>query len=200
VCVCVCARTHARGLAPASRPAHVHLRRLCMCCVTHQGNFHYHGGQYVFLCFPDLGIFQWHPFSLSSAPFEKEVTLHVRVLGNWTKSLYALVAKQRGSTKLKAYIDGPYGEPSVDVEGSTYKCFLLVSGGIGITPMQVREQSGACLCVLACPSRLLPPVSAVHCQRTPRAVFPWARPDKTLVHLDGGWEVMRCVGLVLPHG
>ena len=38
--------------------------------------------------------------------------------------------------KVKAYIDGAYGEPGVDVEGPRYKNFLLISGGIGVTPMQ----------------------------------------------------------------
>ena len=38
--------------------------------------------------------------------------------------------------KVKAYIEGPYGEPSVNVEDLTYQNFLLISGGIGITPVQ----------------------------------------------------------------
>lgn len=37
---------------------------------------------------------------------------------------------------VKIFFDGAYGEPSVDLEGPRYKCILLVSGGIGITPMQ----------------------------------------------------------------
>ena len=37
------------------------------------------------------------------------------------------------------WVDGPYGEPMIDTEGSMYKMFLLISGGIGITPIQVRH-------------------------------------------------------------
>jgi predicted ferric reductase len=34
------------------------------------GNFTYRPGQYIFLCVPEIGLFEWHPFSISSAPCE----------------------------------------------------------------------------------------------------------------------------------
>ena len=34
---------------------------------------------------------------------------------------------------MQAYLEGPYGSPMIDVHGSRYKCFLLISGGIGWT-------------------------------------------------------------------
>lgn len=95
-------------------------------------DFRYMAGQYVFICIPKVSYFEWHPFSLSSSPHNDEVYIHVRVLGNWTKQLY----EKADSTKTTAYIDGPYGQPSVDIDGDKYKIFLFVSGGIGITPMQ----------------------------------------------------------------
>jgi len=33
-------------------------------------------------------------------------------------------------------IDGPYGNPAIDIDSEKYKIFVFVSGGIGITPMQ----------------------------------------------------------------
>ena len=33
-------------------------------------------------------------------------------------------------------MEGPCGEPKIDVEGGDYAHFLLISGGIGITPLQ----------------------------------------------------------------
>jgi ferredoxin-NADP reductase len=42
----------------------------------------------------------------------------------------------REATEFPIYLDGPYGAPAVDVNSPAYKMFLLVSGGIGITPMQ----------------------------------------------------------------
>ncbi len=42
-----------------------------------------------------------------------------------------------GQPKLvKAFIEGPFGSPSIDLYGDRYKAFLLLSGGIGVTPVQ----------------------------------------------------------------
>ena len=95
-------------------------------------NFRYMAGQYVFICIPKVSYFEWHPFSISSSPHNDEVYLHIRVLGNWTKQLY----EKADSTETTVFIDGPYGQPSVDVDGDRYKIFVFISGGIGITPMQ----------------------------------------------------------------
>lgn len=99
-----------------------------------RGKFEYKSGQYVFICIPSISTVQWHPFSISSAPHEERVTLHIRVLGNWTRKLYGMA--ERETLKMQVFIEGPYGEPAVDIEGDTYDSFLMISGGIGITPMQ----------------------------------------------------------------
>lgn len=99
-----------------------------------KANFNYRGGQYVFLCVPKLGMFQWHPFSISSAPFEDHVSIHIRVLGGWTKALRDMAGDS--PKKVQIYFEGPYGEPGVDLQSTRYEHVLLVSGGIGITPMQ----------------------------------------------------------------
>lgn len=41
--------------------------------------------------------------------------------------------------RVKVLVEGPYGSPRLDLHGSTYSMFLLISGGIGVTPMQVRH-------------------------------------------------------------
>ena len=33
--------------------------------IPRSGSFHFRGGQYVFLCVPELSLFEWHPFSIS---------------------------------------------------------------------------------------------------------------------------------------
>jgi len=43
---------------------------------------------------------------------------------------------QKDEVKLRIFFDGPYGAPRVDMDGDTYKSFVFISGGIGITPMQ----------------------------------------------------------------
>ena len=94
----------------------------------------YRAGQYAFVMIPQLGVHCWHPFTLSSAPHELKVTLHVRSLGGWTQQLAALAAA--GPVELPAFVEGPYGLPSVNLEDDTYKIVLLISGGIGVTPNQ----------------------------------------------------------------
>jgi len=96
--------------------------------------FSYSGGQYIFIMIPQLSIYQWHPFSISSAPHQDTVSVHIRVLGDWTQSLFELAGTE--PKEMTVYIEGPLGAPSVDLDTDRYKCVLLLSGGIGITPMQ----------------------------------------------------------------
>ena len=37
---------------------------------------------------------------------------------------------------VKAFIEGPFGSPAIDLYGERFKAFLLISGGIGVTPVQ----------------------------------------------------------------
>eukprot|EP00198_Chlamydomonas_reinhardtii_P002520 XP_001691856.1 respiratory burst oxidase [Chlamydomonas reinhardtii] len=102
-------------------------------------DFSYAGGQYVFINIPGISWMEFHPFSLSSAPGENRVHLHVRVLGDWTRRLHTLASKDvtPGQPKMvKAFIEGPFGSPAIDLYGERFKAFLLISGGIGVTPVQ----------------------------------------------------------------
>ena len=44
-------------------------------------------GQYIFLCCPEVSIWQYHPFTLTSAPEEDYISVHIRCVGNFTKAL-----------------------------------------------------------------------------------------------------------------
>ena len=44
---------------------------------------------------PLVSKFEWHPFSISSSPFDPQLTLHVRVGGGrWGKNLYKVASGQ----------------------------------------------------------------------------------------------------------
>ncbi|KAJ2454159.1 hypothetical protein EV183_001761 [Coemansia sp. RSA 2336] len=51
-------------------------------------------GQYVKINCPDVSRTQWHPLTISSAPEEKLLTLHFRLVGGWTHDF----AKRLGCT------------------------------------------------------------------------------------------------------
>lgn len=95
--------------------------------------FDYNPGQYVKICFPDVSLFEWHPISISSSPYQHEITLHIRTRGSWTKRLYALSKKKN---RVPVLIEGPYGSLNVDLTSKRYSMVMLISGGIGVTPMQ----------------------------------------------------------------
>lgn len=108
--------------------------------------FRFDAGQYVFLCIPALSALEWHPFTISSSPRDPIVTIHIKQLGDWTKRLAKLV-RDRGSnssdgagckvvTPFSVLVDGPYGNVTVDIESpGAYSHYVLLSGGVGITPM-----------------------------------------------------------------
>ena len=51
--------------------------------------FKHSAGDWVFIKIPKISSFEWHPFTISSAPeTEDTFTLHIRGVGNWTNSLY----------------------------------------------------------------------------------------------------------------
>nr|XP_016852000.1 PREDICTED: NADPH oxidase 5 [Anolis carolinensis] len=51
--------------------------------------FHYKPGDYVYLNIPAIAKYEWHPFTISSAPEQPgTIWLHIRSLGQWTNQLY----------------------------------------------------------------------------------------------------------------
>ncbi|XP_078386184.1 NADPH oxidase 5 [Cetorhinus maximus] len=51
--------------------------------------FHYKPGDYVYVNIPAIAKYEWHPFTISSAPEQQDtIWLHVRSLGQWTNQLY----------------------------------------------------------------------------------------------------------------
>ena len=52
-------------------------------------HFAFKPGDYIFINIPDIAVFEWHPFTISSAPEQSDViSLHIRVVGHWTNKLY----------------------------------------------------------------------------------------------------------------
>nr|XP_015820572.2 NADPH oxidase 5 [Nothobranchius furzeri]XP_054589305.1 NADPH oxidase 5 [Nothobranchius furzeri]XP_054589306.1 NADPH oxidase 5 [Nothobranchius furzeri] len=51
--------------------------------------FHFKPGDYIYINIPEIAKYEWHPFTISSAPEQSETLwLHVRSMGQWTNRLY----------------------------------------------------------------------------------------------------------------
>ncbi|KAI2370798.1 hypothetical protein LOY91_003752, partial [Ophidiomyces ophidiicola] len=96
----------------------------------------YKAGQWLFIQVPGISRAQWHPFTITSCPFDPYISIHIRQVGDWTKALgnrlgcgpeqskdingldplgMYEIAVQNGQTMPKIRIDGPYGAPAEDV-------------------------------------------------------------------------------------
>ncbi|XP_035660527.1 dual oxidase 1-like isoform X2 [Branchiostoma floridae] len=96
-------------------------------------DFEYKSGQWVRIACPEQGPNEYHPMTLTSAPHENTLSVHVRAVGPWTAQLrrtYDPEDFSNGTQKL--FLDGPFGEGHQD--WYKYKIAVLVGGGIGITP------------------------------------------------------------------
>jgi len=119
----------------------------------------YKEGQYLFLCAPYISRIQWHPFTISSAPQEKTVTVHIRKCGegSWTNELanyvssmgprnatYYELTRQTATGLIAGKILGPDGQQILQADGphsaptqhlSEYDHVMVVGAGIGCTPV-----------------------------------------------------------------
>ncbi|XP_075711304.1 dual oxidase 1-like [Rhinoderma darwinii] len=97
-------------------------------------DFDYKSGQWVRIACLSLGTDEYHPFTLTSAPHEETLSLHIRAVGPWTTSLRQLYSSPN-KTEMKypkLFLDGPFGEGHQ--EWNKFEVSVLVGGGIGVTP------------------------------------------------------------------
>lgn len=50
-------------------------------------SFKYTAGQWLFLQIPEISRWQWHPFTITSAPDDPYVSIHIRQVGDFTQAL-----------------------------------------------------------------------------------------------------------------
>ncbi len=118
--------------------------------VARPASFDYYPSDYVYVQCPAISQWEWHPFTISSAPEQRQIlSLHIRSAGKWTRYLYKHFHNQqqqgiqKGCPKqdfgVKIHLDGPYGTPSFHVFKAKYA--MLVASGIGVTPFASILQS-----------------------------------------------------------
>ncbi|DAZ97810.1 TPA: hypothetical protein N0F65_002480 [Lagenidium giganteum] len=110
----------------------------------------FYPGMFLYLNVPVLSRFEWHPFTISSAPEDEYLSVHVRKAGDWTSALYDLLSKMKDNNPRREHldlenhtdehmspypticIDGPVGAPSQDYY--RHRVLVFVAAGIGVTP------------------------------------------------------------------
>jgi respiratory burst oxidase len=101
-------------------------------------------GMYAFLKVPKISRYEWHPFSLTSAPYDSFIEFHCAKSGDWTSKLYDLVKglnsdEELGTLKTEKLsdivlkVEGPIGASSQGFKD--YPIVVLIGAGIGVTPM-----------------------------------------------------------------
>ncbi len=100
--------------------------------IARPASFAFGAGDYAFLRLPWIARFEWHPFTVSSAPERDTLVFHVRSLGNWSAALREAAERDADAAGRIAYVDGPYGSPSARIFRS--RRAVLIGAGIGVTP------------------------------------------------------------------
>jgi NADPH oxidase len=108
-------------------------------------SFRFLPGQYTLIKVPSVSHFQWHPFTITSAPEDGFVSVHINVVGDWTQKVAEVfgIRQKLGSDEFGSLIeqpakmpniliDGPYGAPCQDF--SKYEVIVCIGAGIGQTP------------------------------------------------------------------
>ena len=77
----------------------------------------YTAGQYIYLKVRGISWFEWHPFTITSAPDDENLTVHIRTAGDWTRRLFKSISFNDDNYYLRhaLSIDGPYGTSAADV-------------------------------------------------------------------------------------
>jgi NADPH oxidase len=127
-------------------------------------SFKYTAGQWLFIQVPEVSRWQWHPFTITSAPEDPYVSVHIRQVGDFTKGLGERLgvgpsvvaamtqAAMKGSEKEQT-TRGDFVElesnnagrslPNVRIDGPygapaedvfKHEVAVLIGAGIGVTP------------------------------------------------------------------
>lgn len=89
-------------------------------------NFDYKPGDWIYVLIPQIAKYEWHPFTISSAPEQEGVIwLHIRAVGEWTRSLRSYFEDIENRNHLSKFIRSGQFSISMDNTYSTYSVMDL---------------------------------------------------------------------------
>jgi respiratory burst oxidase len=76
--------------------ASIHTGNVLAILMTKPANFKYKSGMYLFVKCPQISSFEWHPFSITSAPGDPFLSIHIRDSGDWTHAMRQIFTEAFG--------------------------------------------------------------------------------------------------------
>lgn len=105
-------------------------------------SFRFRAGEWVYLSCRSVSWLERHPFTLTSAPEDSHLSVHIRILGDWTRLLAKRLGIELKGNEIIGYdppntfpnllIVGPYGSACQSFDG--FEVVICVGAGIGQTP------------------------------------------------------------------
>lgn len=87
----------------------------------------YSAGQFAFFNFPSISKKEQHPFTISSHPYDNDLRITIKGLGDYTNNINEKLAIGE-----QTFVEGPYGHFSSKYVKEQDQ--IWIAGGIGITP------------------------------------------------------------------
>ncbi|XP_029697198.1 NADPH oxidase 5 isoform X1 [Takifugu rubripes] len=128
--------------------------------------FHFKPGDYVYINIPEIAKYEWHPFTISSAPEQSDcLWLHIRSMGQWTNRLYEYfrqldrqtVSTKRLSVTLRKHRQLPKAKDEVFSSAKSNKAVAFNEDDAVTLMMYQQRSSGADVVSPATPESQVPP-------------------------------------------
>ncbi|EAA12239.5 AGAP008072-PA, partial [Anopheles gambiae str. PEST] len=124
------------GLLLPSKVTHLVIKRPLHFC--------FRPGDYVFVNIPAIAQYEWHPFTLSSAPEQEDyIWLHIRGVGEWTNRLHNFFEREQErlhNGEIPALVAGSSGSASVAAVAASAKATVGPRAGDATTPAGIMKQ------------------------------------------------------------
>lgn len=166
--------------------------------ITAPRTFSFSPGQYVGISCPAIAWFEWHNFTIASAPSDSSLVLYIKADGKWTMKLLEHVKGLGGGVEaaenipLPVLFHGPVGSVAIDWTSSRYEAFLVFGGGVGITPILSFYRELASQADRGRPLKLAQMVYTSRSERQAHAIIDVdAHANSNRIDLEGGDDRSR---------
>ncbi|XP_077367733.1 NADPH oxidase 5-like isoform X2 [Festucalex cinctus] len=107
--------------------------------------FQFKPGDYVYINIPAIAKYEWHPFTISSAPEQSDsLWLHIRSMGQWTNRLYEYFRQPPSPRRLAASLrSGRLSETRADSSGSAHANAAVASNQDNAVELTMYRHNGS---------------------------------------------------------